>query len=119
MAEVQQPKPPRRAAALKYDPKQSAAPVVVAAGQGELASQILAEAESAGVPIYEHPGLAHALVGLGVGAEIPPDLYATVAEVLAWVAEVDQERSENWFRTSPTVTGPRKPDAAAATPHRP
>lgn len=96
MPDRNQRRPPRRAAALRYDPAESGAPTVVAAGRGEVADRIIREAESAGVPVRAEPTLAEALIRLGVGAEIPPALYTAVAELLAWVAEVDQERSRRW-----------------------
>lgn len=84
--------PPRKqAAALRYDPARPA-PEVVAAGTGALAERIVATATAAGVPVREQGDLARALVALGVGAEVPPALYAAVAELLAWVARVDEER---------------------------
>lgn len=95
MAGESTPKPPRQAAALRYDPDQLA-PTVVAAGRGIVAEQIVAEAAAAGVPVREAAGLAEALVRLGVGAEIPAELYTAVAEVLAWVSEVDQARGRRW-----------------------
>jgi len=84
-----------KAAALRYDPGQGA-PEVVAAGSGEVAERIVAVARQHGVPVREQPDLAAALVALGVGVQIPPSLYAAVAEVLAWVAAVDQERARKW-----------------------
>ncbi|MCG0238862.1 MAG: EscU/YscU/HrcU family type III secretion system export apparatus switch protein [Firmicutes bacterium] len=84
-----------KAAALRYDPGQGA-PEIVAAGSGEIAERIVATARQHGVPIREQPDLAAALVALGVGVQIPPSLYAAVAEVLAWVAAVDRERARKW-----------------------
>lgn len=85
----------RKAAAIRYSPAQPA-PEVVAAGSGYVAENIVEEARRHGVPVREEPDLAAALVALGVGAEIPPALYAAVAEVLVWVAQVDQERARRW-----------------------
>lgn len=90
---MKKPPPGKQAAALRYDPAQPA-PAVVAAGVGELAERIVATAAASGVPVRQEPDLARALVALGVGAEIPPALYRAVAEVLAWVAQVDAERGQ-------------------------
>jgi flagellar biosynthesis protein len=57
---------------------------VVAAGAGEVARRILELAKEQGVPVREEPALAEALARLQVEQEIPPDLYAAVAEVLVW-----------------------------------
>ena len=37
------------------------------------------------MPVYEDPDLAKLLGMLPLGSEIPPDLYAAVAEVLAFI----------------------------------
>ncbi len=81
---------PRRAIALRYDPNGSTAPVVAAAGQGLVADEILRRAREAGVPITEDPQLAAILSQIDVGAAIPPELYAVVAEVLAYVYGLDR-----------------------------
>ncbi len=91
MSEHASGQPRKQAAALRYDPKK-AAPEVVAAGFGVVAERLIEVAEAHGVPIRHEPDLASALVSLGVGAEIPPELYAAVAELLAWVASVDEDR---------------------------
>ncbi|HEY8394642.1 MAG TPA: EscU/YscU/HrcU family type III secretion system export apparatus switch protein [Thermaerobacter sp.] len=85
-ADVVVTNPTRYAVALRYDPATMAAPVVVAKGRGTLATRIRALAEEHGVPIMEEPPLARALYqAVEVGQEIPEELYAAVAEVLAFV----------------------------------
>jgi flagellar biosynthesis protein len=78
----------KQAVALGYDQGQDAAPRVLASGQGVIAEQILEAARQNGIPIREDPLLASALAGVDVGAEIPPELYRVVAEVLAYVYRV-------------------------------
>ncbi|MCC6174518.1 MAG: EscU/YscU/HrcU family type III secretion system export apparatus switch protein [Chloroflexi bacterium] len=86
----------RRAVALSYQPGADAAPVVTAAGQGLVAEEIVRRAREAGVHVTEDPQLAAVLSQLDVGAAIPPELYAVVAEVLAYVyrleARIDRTR---------------------------
>lgn len=79
--------PDRRkaAVALRYVAGEQEAPEVLAAGRGRLAERLLDAARRHGVPVYEDPELAAALARLDVGAEIPPELYLAVAEVLAFV----------------------------------
>ena len=77
-----EPPPGRRVTALRYEGE--GAPKVVASGQGHVAEKILAAAQSAGVPVREDPQLAAALGALGVGREVPEELWLAVAEVLAW-----------------------------------
>jgi len=79
---------PLRAAALRYDPGTDGAPRVVASGQRKVAEQILAEARKHHIPIHEDPALATALARVDLGAEIPPELYLVVAEVLAYIYRV-------------------------------
>jgi flagellar biosynthesis protein len=78
---------PRRASALKYEGV--GAPKVVAAGQGLIADRIVAAAREAGVAVREDAALAEALANLDLGREIPEDLYAAVAEALAWAYSLD------------------------------
>jgi flagellar biosynthesis protein len=78
------PVPRRWAAALRYERGAEGAPKVVAAGAGEVARRILELADEHGVPVREEPALAEALARLQLEQEIPPELYAAVAEVLVW-----------------------------------
>jgi flagellar biosynthesis protein len=81
---------PRRAAALRYDTSQGGAPTVVAAGAGRVADRIIELAREAGVPVREDSALAEALARLQLDLDIPPDLYAAVAEALVWAYTLDQ-----------------------------
>ncbi len=74
-----------RAIALRYDESIAPAPVVTAAGRGEMAERILALAREHGVAIREDPDLVALLAQLDVGQIIPPELYPVIAEVLSYV----------------------------------
>ena len=89
------PKGPHRltAAALAYTPGEDAAPRVVASGQGRIAEKILELAKENGIPIHEDAALAAALAAVNPGAEIPPELYAVVASVLAYIYRVLGKKS--------------------------
>jgi len=79
--------PTHIACALRYDEKDGdAAPVVVATGQGDMATRIIQAAHAYGVPVLRDVPLARALVELEVGDVIPEALYEAVAEILkvAW-----------------------------------
>ena len=78
-----------QAAALRYRRESDPAPRLVAKGSGELARRIIDAAREAGVPVHEDPGLAALLMTMDIGREIPPELYVTVAEVLAFVYRVN------------------------------
>ena len=79
------------AAALFYDPSGPEAPEILATGRGLLADQIVALAREHGVPLHQDAGLVEALSKLDIGTVIPRELYAVVAEVLAFVYYVDSE----------------------------
>ena len=79
----------KKAVALKYDPEANAAPKVVAKGRGYVAENILAAAQSNAVPVYQNKSLVNLLMALDLDREIPPELYTTVAEVLAYIYRMD------------------------------
>ena len=78
--------PTHYAVAIRYDAEVSKAPVVVAKGEDFLAAKIKEVARENQVEIVENKPLARMLyANVNVGAEIPPELYQAVAEVLAMV----------------------------------
>jgi flagellar biosynthetic protein FlhB len=78
--------PTHRAVALRYDPLTAPAPVVIAMGERRIAERIKQIAREHGVPMIENRPLARALIATArVGTVIPAELYAAVAEVLAFV----------------------------------
>lgn len=86
------PKDPRRSAvALAYSGGRGA-PLVVAKGRALLADKIVATARDAGVVVHEYPELAQILEQVELGKEIPPSLYVAVAELLAWVKRLEEDR---------------------------
>ncbi len=85
--------PTHFAVALKYDPEGMAAPIVVAKGKNFLALRIRKLAVENQVPLVENPPLAQALYkSVGVGQEIPPQLYRAVAEILAYIFKLMHRR---------------------------
>ena len=78
--------PTHFAIALQYDAGSMRAPRVVAKGQDLIAQQIKKIAAEHGVPMMENRPLAQALYKTcEIGQEIPADMFAAVAEVLAFV----------------------------------
>ncbi|NLI75872.1 MAG: flagellar biosynthesis protein FlhB [Candidatus Riflebacteria bacterium] len=78
--------PTHIAVALQYQQGDSSAPRVVAMGTELMAQKIKEIARQHGVPVIENKPLAQALFKMvDVGDEIPADLYAAVAEILAQV----------------------------------
>ncbi len=80
-----------KAVALLYDESKSQAPKVVATGKGEVAKKIIELAKESGVHIKEDQNLVELLAKIPLGDEIPADLYQTVAEVLAFVYQVNEK----------------------------
>lgn len=91
MAE-EQPKGPAKktAVALRYDVDRDRAPLILATGRGPVADEILRIADENKIPMYEDPELAKLLAKLELDAEIPPELYTLVAEVLFFVYKLDR-----------------------------
>ena len=78
--------PTHIAIALQYDPIKAPAPIVLAMGERKIAERIKAIALANGVPVIQNKPLARALLrSARVGLMIPAELYAAVAEVLAFV----------------------------------
>jgi len=78
--------PTHYAVAIKYDPDESPAPVVLAKGEDYLAQKIKEVAKENDIEIVENKPLARMLyANVDIGAQIPPELYQAVAEVLAFV----------------------------------
>lgn len=78
--------PTHYAVALKYDTEICPAPYVVAKGEDYLAMKIKETAREHDIEIIENKPLARMLYhNVELGAEIPPELYQAVAEVLAIV----------------------------------
>jgi flagellar biosynthetic protein FlhB len=77
--------PTHYAIALVYDPDH-VAPLVVAKGKDHVAAQIRKIAQENGVPLVPNPPLARELYRVvEIDQMIPADLYAAVAQVLAFV----------------------------------
>ncbi len=81
----------RKAVALKYEPGERAAPVMVAKGKGHLADLILERAMENGIPVQEDSSLVEVLSKLDIDQEIPPELYTLVAEILSFVYRSDRK----------------------------
>lgn len=76
--------------ALGYDRQAGAAPKVLAAGYGEVAKSILALARENNVHIHNDAQLAQLLARVPVGQEIPEEAYQLVAELLAFLYQMDK-----------------------------
>ncbi|KVW92198.1 EscU/YscU/HrcU family type III secretion system export apparatus switch protein [Thiobacillus denitrificans] len=82
------------AIALSYANKDRA-PIVVAKGYGAVADSIVQRARESGLYVHASPDLVKLLMHVDLDAQIPPQLYVAVAEVLAWL-----------YRLEPAEPGP-------------
>jgi flagellar biosynthetic protein FlhB len=86
--------PTHYSVALQYDENKMSAPKVVAKGAGLVALRIREIGNENRIPILEAPPLARALYRHAeIGQQIPGQLYAAVAEVLAWVWQLKRWRA--------------------------
>lgn len=85
--------PTHYAVALEYDENKMSAPKVLAKGAGLVALRIREIGSEHRIPVLEAPPLARALYRhADIGQQIPGQLYAAVAEVLAWVWQLRRWR---------------------------
>lgn len=85
--------PTHYAVAIKYDPDKYEAPFVLAKGEDYLAMKIKEMARENNVEIVENKPLARMLYAtVDVGQVIPPELYEAVANVLAFVYRLKENR---------------------------
>jgi flagellar biosynthetic protein FlhB len=91
--------PTHLALALKYDTAKMSAPRVVAKGADLIAQKIREIALSHHVPIVEDKPLAQALYkAVDVGEEIPEQLFQAVAQILAYIYRLKDNRQRNAAR---------------------
>jgi len=103
--------PTHFAVALKYDPQQGGAPVLLAKGGDFVALKIREIANEHKVMVLESPGLARAIFhSTDLDREIPAGLYLAVAQVLAYVYQLRQFRSGKGKRPDPLKDLPIPPD---------
>lgn len=77
-----------QAVAITYD-EGSAAPRIVAKGYGTLAETIIETAKRHGLYVHESPELVSVLMQLDLDRQIPPELYVAIAELLAWLYQLE------------------------------
>ncbi|MDR1889122.1 MAG: flagellar type III secretion system protein FlhB [Zoogloeaceae bacterium] len=104
--------PTHFAVALSYKEGMSA-PSVLAKGMGVIARKIKAIGAEHGVPLLEAPPLARALFKHSeVGELIPGALYAAVAEVLAYVYQLNQWKKQGGDYPTPPARVDVPPELA-------
>lgn len=99
--------PSHYAVALKYDRFSSGAPRVVAKGVDLIAAQIRNAALAADVPLVAAPPLARALYySTDLNEEIPQGLFLAVAQVLAYVFQLQAAVENGWAKPYPPADVP-------------
>ena len=83
------PEKRREAIALAYQTGDTS-PRVVAKGRGLIAQAIIERAREHGVFVHESEDLVGLLMQVELDANIPPQLYQAVAELLAWIYRLEQ-----------------------------
>lgn len=102
--------PTHFAVALSYKENMSA-PKVLAKGMGVIALKIREVGLEHGIPLLEAPPLARALYRhTEIDDEIPGPLYAAVAEVLAYVYQLDRWRAQGGDYPLPPKSVPVPPE---------
>ncbi len=91
---AEHPLPFKNAVALAYT-EGDVAPRVVAKGNGLIAEQIIARAQEKGVYVHESPELVALLMQVNIDEHIPGQLYIVVAELLAWLYQLENGGKNN------------------------
>ena len=83
--------PTHFAVAIKYDPIENEAPLIIAMGKDLLAKRVIEQAELHSITLVRSPLLARALYYTGdIGQNISEQLYSAVASILAYVYQIDK-----------------------------
>lgn len=113
-ADVVVTNPTHFAVALKYDNARMGAPLVVAKGMNLVAQKIRDLAAENQVPVLELPPLARALHRhVEVGAAIPATLYTAVAEVMAYIYQLNAFLAQGGAQGGMGLLPPAPPLAVA------
>lgn len=78
------------AAVIRYDENSDKGPQVVAHGKGQIAKQIIELAKKNNIHMQEDPMLVENLLDMDLGDNIPPQLYAVMAEILLLIEQMEK-----------------------------
>ncbi|TPH17179.1 flagellar biosynthesis protein FlhB [Litorilituus lipolyticus] len=103
--------PTHYSVALQYDAKVGGAPVVIAKGVDEMAIHIRTIAKEHQIEIIPAPALARSLYySAEVGEDIPEELFAAVAQVLAFIFQLNEHKKGRAKRPIPIAKNLPIPD---------
>ncbi len=109
-ADVVVTNPTHYSVAIKYDTDKSSAPFVVAKGADQIAMHIRKIAKERDVPILETPLLARSIYyTTDINQEIPEQLFVAVAQVLAYVYQLDMYKQGKGSKPKPLSKAPDIP----------
>jgi type III secretion protein U len=88
--------PTHIAVALKYNPEEEPAPIILTMGAGYIADQIIKIGLENKIPIMRNVDLARELYSKGkISDYIPEDTYEAVAEILKWIESLEENPDVN------------------------
>ena len=80
----------KSANSLQYQKEINSAPKITARGEGWVAEKIIEIAQERNIPIRKDKDLLNLLSEIDLGREVPESLYKVVAELLAWVYQLNK-----------------------------
>ncbi|MGB0188051.1 MAG: flagellar biosynthesis protein FlhB [Aequoribacter sp.] len=99
--------PEHFAVALAYNPVTDDAPRILAKGADHIAATIREKAKSEGVPLFSAPPLARALFfTTEINESVPESLYYAVAQVIAYIFNLNSVNADGLVHAAPTVDVP-------------
>lgn len=103
--------PTHYSVALKYDANVGGAPILVAKGMDEMAMHIRTIAKENNVEIIQSAALARSLYYTAkVGEDIPEELFAAVAQILAFIYQLNEHKKGRAKRPTPVAKNLPIPD---------
>lgn len=83
--------PSHIATAIRYSDGTDQAPILIAKAQGSKALKLISDAHKNSIPVIRNVPLARSLIWLKINEEIPEKHYEAVAEILCFLAELEQK----------------------------
>lgn len=111
---IDQQTPMQQAIALTYEVGASA-PRVVAKGRGVIAQRIIEEAKAHNIFVHESKELVALLMQVNLDDQIPPALYAAIAEILAWLYRLENGIEINSVEANSIQINKLAPDSLVKT----
>jgi type III secretion protein U len=88
--------PTHIAVAIRYEPAEEPAPIILTMGAGAIADQIIKIGIQNNIPIMRNVDLARELYTKGkISDYIPEETYEAVAEILKWIKSLEENRDIN------------------------